>query len=84
MNNVDRAKTVFGGKGNQGWHNYATHGAGDGGTAGSGGTVKVTSTNKIYAYNGNLYSDGSANQSAPIYLQAGIKNAEYTYLKEFS
>lgn len=82
LNNVDRATTVFGGKGNQGWHNYSSHGSGDGGTAGSGGNIKVTSNNKIYAYNGNLYSDGSGSQSAPIYLQAGIKNAEYTYISQ--
>lgn len=82
IKNVDRPSVVFGGKGNQGWHNYSSHGSGDGGTAGSGGDVTVTESCNIYAYNGNLYSDGSASQAAPIYLQAGIKNAEYTYVSQ--
>ena len=80
--NVDRAVTVFGGKGNQGWHSYSSHGSGDGGTAGSGGAITVSSNNKIYAYNGNLYSDGKNSMPCPIYLQAGIKNAQYTYISQ--
>lgn len=78
--NVNRVTTVFGGKGNQGWHEYKSHGSGDGGIAGSGGNITVKSTCKIYAYNGNLYSDGSSNQTCPIYLQAGIYPAKYTYI----
>lgn len=86
INGIDRAITCFGGIANQGWHDYKTHGTGFGGTAGSGGTIVVSSTAKIYAYNGNLYSDGTsynngANQ-CPIYLQAGINTAKYDYISQ--
>lgn len=82
IKNVNRVTTVFGGKGNQGWHDYSSHGSGDGGVAGNGGNITVDSTCKIFAYNGNLYSDESGNHPCPIYLQAGIVPAKYTYISQ--
>lgn len=50
-----------------------------GGIAGKGGNIKVSSNCKVYAFNGNLYTNGTnygdgINQ-APIYLQAGCSPA---------
>lgn len=49
--------------------------SGDGGVAGKGGTIRVSSNSKIYAFNGNRYTDGTAyNDGAnqcPIYAQNG-------------
>jgi len=86
IDGVNRAVTAFGGIANQGWHSYTTHGTGFGGAGGSGGTITVSRNNKIYAYNGNLYTDGTAygngaNQ-CPIYLQAGIVTAKYDYINQ--
>ena len=86
INGVYRPSVAFGGIANQGWHAYATHGTGFGGNGGAGGTITVSANNKIYAYNGNLYTDGTsygngANQ-CPIYLQAGIVTAKYDYINQ--
>lgn len=68
--------------------NYAIasgHKSGSGGTGGKGGKIDVSENSKIYAFNGNLYSDGTAYKDGvnqcPIYLQAGINIAKYK--KEF-
>ena len=54
---------------------YVGHRAGDGGVAGRGGNIKVSRNAKIYAFNGNRYTDGTSYGSGlnqcPIYLQAG-------------
>lgn len=61
--------------------------AGKGGYAGNGGNVKVSSSSQIYAYNGNLYTDGTDYENGlnqcPIYLQAGIVTAKYNYNSEY-
>lgn len=58
-----------------------------GGNAGAGGNIKVSSNSKIYAYNGNLYTDGTDYENGlnqcPIYLQAGIVTAKYNYNSEY-
>ena len=60
---------------------YIGHRAGDGGTAGKGGNVKISSDSQVYAYNGNRYTDGTGYNDGlnqcPIYLQAGISPARY-------
>ncbi len=78
---VNRAVTCFGGYGGQGaWGN--THRAGDGGEAGDGGNVKVNTSAKVYAFNGNRYTDGTSYSNGlnqcPIYVQCGIKPARYS------
>ena len=72
-------KDCFGGMGGTSY--YIGHRAGDGGTAGSGGNIKVSSNSQIYAYNGNRYTDGTDYENGlnqcPIYLQAGISPTRY-------
>lgn len=51
--------------------------AGDGGIAGKGGNVKISEKAKVYAYNGNRYTDGSSNSPLPIYAQDGILREVY-------
>lgn len=72
-NSIDRANVMFGGAFNQGSYEDLTHKSGSGGTAGKGGNVKVSDNSKIYAYNGNIYSDGTDYENGfnqcPIYLQ---------------
>lgn len=54
-----------------------------GGIAGTGGTIRASNNANIYSYNGNLYTDGTSYNNGlnqcPIYLQAGIVTAKYTY-----
>lgn len=73
---------LLGGLGSCGWLTPG-HTTGNGGTAGKGGNVKVSENAKVYAFNGNMYTDGTDYQSGlnqcPIYLQRGIKNMAYTY-----
>ncbi len=46
--------------------------SGDGGVAGKGGTIRVSPTAIVEAYNGNKYTDGSGNiEYCPIYIQNG-------------
>lgn len=85
-NGIDRKTTAFGGFGNQGhWHNLSDQ-SGSGGTAGKGGIIRVSSLAKVYAYNGNKYTDGTSynngQNQCPIYLQNGKNIARYTYRKE--
>ena len=85
-NGIDRTVATLGGFGNQGhWHNLSDK-SGNGGTAGAGGTINVSKDAKVYAYNGNKYSDGTdynnGQNQCPIYIQNGIKTAKYTYKKE--
>lgn len=72
-------KDCFGGMGGTSY--YIGHRAGDGGTAGKGGNVKISSDSQVYAYNGNRYTDGTGYNDGlnqcPIYLQAGISPARY-------
>lgn len=65
------------------------HSAGDGGTAGKGGNVKVnntSNTNKatVYAFNGNMYTDSTGYRNglnqAVIYLQNGILITRYAQI----
>ena len=87
-------RSFLGGKGARGADGGLTHMTGDGGIAGSGGIIKVSETAKVYAYNGNRYTDGltghespdyynseliNINNQCPIYAQSGIKNTEYDY-----
>lgn len=82
IHSVNRAEVAFGGIANQGWHAYSAHGTGFGGSGGKGGTVVVSKSAKVYAYNGNLYTDGKGNIQCPIYLQAGIYPAKYDYIDQ--
>lgn len=54
---------------------------GDGGKAGNGGTVKVSSNSKVYAFNGNRYTDGTDYKNGinqcPIFIQNGQLRAIY-------
>lgn len=72
--------TKYGGMSGSSW--WTGHLAGDGGVAGSGGDVKVAGTAKIYAFNGNRYTDGTeynnGENEAVIYFQNGI-NIERGY-----
>ena len=82
-NGLNRKILTFGGMYNQGyWDNLKDH-SGNGGTAGKGGNIKKSNNSKIFAYNGNLYTDGTSYEDGinqcPIYLQAGIVTAKYTY-----
>ena len=82
-NGLDRRVLTFGGMHNQGyWENLRDH-SGNGGIAGTGGTIRVSNNANIYSYNGNLYTDGTSYNNGlnqcPIYLQAGIVTAKYTY-----
>ena len=59
------------------------HIAGNGGIAGKGGIVKVSENAKVYAYNGNKYTDGTPynngiNQTI-IYGQNGIVHEKYVF-----
>ena len=79
VNNEKLAEICLGGFGGTAY--WRGHAAGCGGAGGIGGDVKVSTNSKIFAFNGNLYTDGTEylngiNQ-APIYLQAGIKIAKY-------
>ena len=60
------------------------HLAGNGGQAGSGGEIKVSNNAKIYAFNGNRYSDGTdynnGKNEAPIYAQMGIVPERYKWI----
>src|SRR5699024_9281881 len=60
-----------------------SHMSGNGGQAGAGGNIKVSLNSKIYAFNGNLFTDGTDYQNGinqcPIYSQTGVKIAKYKY-----
>lgn len=78
---INRVTEMLGGASNL---RCSGHEGGTGGVAGKGGNVTVDKTCKIYAYNGNRYSDGSSyangmNQT-PIYCQMGVIPEKYTYL----
>ena len=74
---------VLGGIGGIGSTQNLSHRAGDGGTAGCGGIVKSSTNSKVYAYNGNMYTDGTdyedGENECPIYCQAGVILAKYDY-----
>lgn len=59
---------------------------GDGGVAGKGGTIKVSNNAKVYAYNGNKYTDNATGHEyndgvnqLDIYGQNGVLRAVYKY-----
>ena len=78
-----RISSFLGGMGNSGAYNLDHRGS-DGGTAGSGGNITVSSLAKVYAYNGNRFTDGTSydggNNELPIYLQKGYYPTKYKYL----
>lgn len=82
-NNIYRHNVVYGGLGSMGAGTNNSHTSGHGGTAGKGGNIKVSSTAEIFAFNGNLYTDGTDYQNGinqcPIYLQASYYPAKYAY-----
>ena len=86
-NGLNRRILTFGGMYNQGYWDNLRDRSGNGGKAGNGGNVKVSSSSQIYAYNGNLYTDGTDYENGlnqcPIYLQAGIVTAKYNYNSEY-
>ena len=60
------------------------HQSGSGGTGGQGGIIKVSDNAKVYAFNGNYFTDnisgheyGNGLNQCPIYLQNGISIAKY-------
>ena len=59
------------------------HIAGNGGVGGEGGIVNVSENAKVYAYNGNKYTDGmpynSGRNQTIIYGQNGIVNEKYVF-----
>lgn len=63
------------------YHKSFGHEPGWGGTAGKGGTIKASQKANIYAFNGNLYTDGTEYEDglnqAIIYLQDGKNIAKY-------
>lgn len=67
--------------GTGGGNNNFEHKSGAGGTAGKGGIVKFSNNAKIFAYNGNKYTDGTdynnGKNECPIYCQAGIILGKY-------
>ena len=66
-----------------GYSSEYCHMSANGGTAGKGGTILASENSKIYAFNGNLYTDGTDYNNGinqcPFYSQAGIKIATYSY-----
>lgn len=96
-NNLNRATVALGGFSNQGFWFYEeepkegwgiglTEQSGNGGAAGEGGNIRVSSNAKIYAFNGNIYTDSLEEHAydnginqAPIYAQAGIIVEKYDY-----
>ena len=86
-NGLNRRELAFGGMYNQGYWDRLRDHSGNGGIAGNGGNIIVSQDVKLYAYNGNLYTDGTdykdgLNQT-PIYAQAGIITAKYTYNPDY-
>lgn len=63
-----------------------THLAGNGGVAGMGGKIEVNSVSKVYAFNGNRYTDGTSynagENEAPIYAQMGIIPEKYKWIED--
>lgn len=67
--------------------NWWCDAGGDGGVAGKGGTIKVSKLAKVYAYNGNRYTDGKSEHEynsntaslyqCPIFIQNGILREVY-------
>lgn len=78
---IDRQKDMLGGASNL---RLSGHEGGSGGTAGKGGNVVVDSGCKIYAFNGNRYTDGvsynNGMNQTPIYCQLGVIPEKYSYL----
>lgn len=83
INSKDRKNIALGGMYNQGHHGNLSDASGSGGIAGNGGVIKTSLNAKIFAYNGNLYTDGTDYKNGlnqcPIYLQNGTKIAKYIY-----
>lgn len=80
---VEETFCYVGGEGGcvAGWSAHSIDYAGDGGVAGKGGIVVVSSDCVIHAYNGNKYTDGTnyndgANQ-LEIYAQSGVLRKVY-------
>ena len=77
------SKKLVGGKGGPSY--WPGHTGGNGGTAGKGGEVNVYKDAKVYAYNGNMYTDGTSynngENQAVIYLQSGKAKEIYTTYK---
>ena len=79
-NGINKKTSTFGGFFGTGYYSKG-HESGSGGNGGNGGTVKVSQQANIYAYNGNLYTDGTDYENGlnqcPIYAQNGIITAKY-------
>ena len=56
-------------------NNYNTQG-GDGGIAGKGGIIKVSSDSRVYAYNGNKYTDGTDYNEGENQLEIDCQNGK--------
>ena len=82
----DMNKMLIGGKGGLSYR--PGHTGGNGGQAGEGGQIKVSKSANVYAYNGNMYTDGTpynnGQNQAVIYLQAGVSPARYLHIKNRS
>lgn len=83
-NSLSRESICLGGFHAYGLAKDGSHRSGDGGTAGSGGTISVSKDAKVYAYNGNLFTDGTSYENGvnqcPIYAQNGKVPARYEYI----
>ena len=82
----DMNKNLIGGKGGISYR--PGHTGGNGGKAGSGGNITVSKSANVYAYNGNMYTDGTpylnGTNQAVIYLQAGVSPTRYLHIKNRS
>ena len=79
-NGINKKTSTFGGFFGTGYLSKG-HESGSGGDAGNGGTIKVSQLANVYAYNGNLYTDGTDYENGlnqcPIYAQNGIITPKY-------
>lgn len=76
VSNIKMSEFVLGGHPGVAYA-YKGHEPGTGGAGGSGGNIQVSKDAKVYASNGNLYTDGTNVCQCPIYLQTGVKIAQY-------
>ena len=80
---LDNSSYIGGQGGNTIYGPHIKDSGGDGGIAGKGGIVNVSSICKVYAYNGNKYTDGTdyedGNNQLEIYAQGGTLRKIYKY-----
>lgn len=73
--------------GGEGWYCGTEH-AGNGGIAGTGGNIKISENGRLYAYNGNKYTDGTnynnGDNQLIIYAQSGILRNVYIQMLFFN